>query len=69
MSRTVKESDVRELLAIQPLSRRELARELGVEWQDATLGAVIASLDRAREVDLMEGYPERWTLLKRPRVR
>lgn len=65
MSRTVKEQDVRTLLSIQPMSRRELARELGVEWQDATLGAVIASLDRAREVDLMDGYPERWAL-KRP---
>lgn len=65
MTRTVKESDVRALLAIQPLSRRELARELGVEWRDATLNAALVALDRAREVDLLDGYPERWAL-KRP---
>lgn len=63
--RPVTESDVRCLLDIRPLSRRELAREFGVPWQDPTLNAVLMALLRAKVIDIMDGsYPERWRLTK-----
>jgi hypothetical protein len=65
MAQPVSEEKVLEILGVMPMSRRELAREFGVPWQDGTLNAVLMALLRTKVIDLVGGsYPERWRLTK-----
>ena len=66
MARVITEGDVLALLEhMRPMSRRELARELGVPWMDASLAGAIAALDHKGKIDLdVTSHPERWHLTK-----
>ena len=62
----VTDSAVTGLLAIMPMSRRELARELGIPWHDQGLNAVLMELFRRGVIESAgDGYPERWRLTQR----
>lgn len=62
----VTERAVHDLLSIHPMSRRELARELGVAWQSQELHAVLMALFRNGEIESAgDGYPERWRVTQR----
>ena len=65
MAQPVSEEKVLELLGVMPMSRRELAREFGVPWQDGTLHNALMTLFRRHAIEADgEGYPERWRVAK-----